>query len=105
MLGALCARILFSIFRFVAKWLAKIKQQSDVGCRLCQCKRAREQGGASIENLSEETYAHINSAFCDQIVTTVTAAHHFIWIYLYASMQAVQTPASKLRFLSVASVY
>jgi len=32
-----------------AKWLAKIKQRSDVGCRLC--KRAREQRGASTEDL------------------------------------------------------
>jgi len=47
----------------VAKWLAKIKQRSDVSCRLC--KRAREQCGASTENLPEETYGHINSAFCD----------------------------------------
>jgi len=31
-------------------------------------------------------------------VTTVTAAHHFIWRHLYASMQAAQTPTSKLRF-------
>jgi len=38
----------------VAKWLAKIKQRSDVSCRLCQ--RAREQRGASTENLPEETY-------------------------------------------------
>jgi len=47
----------------VAKWLAKIKQRSDVSCRLC--KRAREQRGTSTENLPEETYRHINSAFCD----------------------------------------
>jgi len=40
-----------------------------------------------------------NSAFCDGIATTFTAAHHFIWRYLYASMQAAQTPASKLRFV------
>jgi len=33
-------------------------------------------------------------------VTTVTAAHHFIWRHLYASMQAAQTPASKLRFIT-----
>ena len=43
-----------------SKWLAKIKQRSDVSCRLC--KRAREQRGASTENLPEETYGHINSA-------------------------------------------
>ena len=52
----------------VAKWLAKIKQRSDVSCKLC--KRAREQRGASTENLREETYGHINSAFCDGMATT-----------------------------------
>jgi len=80
----------------VAKWLGKIKQRSDVGCRLC--KRAQEQRSKSTENLPEETYGHINSAFYDGTVTTVTAAHHFIWRHLYASMQAAQTPTSKLRF-------
>jgi len=33
----------------VAKWLAKMRWRSDVGCRLC--KRAREQRSASTENL------------------------------------------------------
>jgi len=60
----------------VAKWLAKIKQRSYVSCRLC--KRAREQRGASTQNLPEEMYGHINSAFCDGMATTVTAAHYFI---------------------------
>jgi len=89
----------------VAKRLAKIKQRSDVSCRLC--KRARKQRGASTENLPEETYGHINSlsghinsAFCDGMATTVTAAHHFIWRHLYASIQAAQTPMSKLRFVT-----
>jgi len=78
----------------VAKWLAKIKQRSDVSCRLC--KRAREQRGASTENLPDHTYAHINSAFCDGMATTVTITHHFIWRHLYASMQAAHTSASKV---------
>jgi len=82
----------------VAKWLAKIKQQSDVRCRLY--KRAQEQRGASIEDLPEETYGHINSAFCDGMATSVTTAHHFIRRHLYDSMQAAQTPASKLRFVT-----
>jgi len=82
----------------VAKWLAKIKRRSDVGCRLC--KRAREQGGASTENLPEETYGHLNSAYCDGMATTVTAAHHFMWRHLYASIQAAQTPTSKPRFVT-----
>jgi len=50
--------------------------------------------------LPEETYGHINSAFCDGLVTTVTAAHHRTWRNLYASIQAAQTPASKLRFVT-----
>jgi len=82
----------------VAKWLARIKQRSDVNCRLCT--RAREHRGASTEHLPEETYGPISSAFCDRMATTVTAAHHFIWRQLYASMQAAQTPASKLRFVT-----
>ena len=53
----------------VAKWLAKIKQPSDVSCRLC--KRAREQRGASTKNLPEEACGHISSAFCDGMATTV----------------------------------
>jgi len=60
----------------VAKWLAKVKQRSEVSCRLC--KRAREQRGASTENLPEETYGHFNSAFCNGMATTDTAAHRFI---------------------------
>jgi len=82
----------------VAKWLAKSKQRSEVSCRLC--KRAREQRGASTGNLPEETYGHINSAFCDGMATTVTAAHHCIWRHLFASIQTAQTPTSKLWFVT-----
>jgi len=52
----------------VAKWLAKIKRRSDVGCRLCN--RAREQRGSST-NLPEEMYGHINRAFGDGMATTL----------------------------------
>jgi len=34
------------------------------------------------------------------MTTTVTAAHHFIWGHLYASIQAAQTPTDKLRFVT-----
>jgi len=78
----------------VAKWLAEIKQRSDVSCRLC--KRAREQRGASTDNLPEETYGQINSAFCDGMATTGTAAHHFMWRNLYASMQAAHKKTAKI---------
>jgi len=82
----------------VAKWLAKIKQRLDVSRR--SCKRAREQRGASTAILPEETYGHTKRAFCDGMATTVTAAHHFIWRHLYASIRAAQTPASKLRVVT-----
>ena len=61
---------------------------------------AREQRSASTENLPEETYGHINSAFCDRMATHVTAAHHFNLETSDASMQAAQTPTSKLRFVT-----
>jgi len=54
----------------------------------------------ALKILLEEMYGHINSAFCNGMTTTVTAAHHFILRHLYASMQAKQTPASKLRFVT-----
>jgi len=34
------------------------------------------------------------------MATTVTAAHHFIWRHLYGSMQAAQTPMSKIRVVT-----
>jgi len=77
--------------------LQKSNGDSDVGCNLC--KRVQEQRGASDKILPEEMYGHINSAICDGMATTVMTAHHFIWRHLYASMQAAQTLASKLRFV------
>ena len=72
----------------VDKWLARIKQRLDEGCRLC--KRAREQRGAST-NLPEKTF---KNAFCDGMPTIVMAVQLFTWRYLYAST------ASKLRFVT-----
>jgi len=34
------------------------------------------------------------------MATTITAAHHFIWRHLYASLQTAETPTSKLRFVT-----
>ena len=34
------------------------------------------------------------------MASTVTAAHYSLWRHLYASMQAAQTPTSKLRFVT-----
>jgi len=55
--------------------------------------------GESTDGLAAETHGHINSAGCKGMATTVTAAHHSIWMHLYDSMHAVQKPKSKLNFV------
>jgi len=82
-----------------ASWLTKIRKMQSPGCRLC--KKAREARGESTDGLAEETYGHINSAFCEGMATTVTAAHHSTWRHLYDSMHAAQKPKSKLKFVTL----
>jgi len=67
---------------------------------MIQCKLQIIQKGTRTTQCEQETYGHINSVFYDEMTTTVTAAHHFIWRHLYFSMQTAQTPASKLRVVS-----
>jgi len=50
-------------------------------CRLCRI--VREAQGESTDGLAAETHGHINSAGCEGMATTVTAAHHSIWRHLY----------------------
>ena len=72
-----------------------------VSCRLY--KRAREQNGANTENLPEETYGHINSAFYDGMATTVTRWHGCPPLHLETSVcqhASCTKPASKLRFVT-----
>ena len=81
----------------VAKWLAKIKQRSDVSCRLC--KQEREQRGASTENLPEEKYGHI-------MASTVLSAMEWQQSSRLPTTSSgdicttAQTPTSKLRFVT-----
>jgi len=51
------------------------------------------------EDLVDETHGHINSAGCEEMATTVTAAHHSIWRHLYDSMHAAQKPKNQLKFV------
>ena len=51
--------------------------------------------------LADETHGHINSAGCDGMATTVTAAHHSIWRHLYDSMHAARKPKSKLKYVTL----
>ena len=79
-----------------ASFLTKIGKMQSAGCRLCRI--ARKARGESTDGLAAETHGHINSAGCEGMATTVTAAHHSIWRHLYDSMHAAQKPKSKLQF-------
>ena len=73
-----------------SQFLTKIGKMQSVGCRLCRL--AREARGESTHCLADETHGHINSAGCEGMATTVTAAHYSIWRHLYDSMHAAQKP-------------
>ena len=73
--------------------------EQSAGCWLCRI--AREARGESTDSLVDETHGHIHSAGCEGMATTVTAAHHSIWRYLYDSMHAAQESKSKLKFVTL----
>jgi len=82
-----------------ASFLTKIGKMQSAGCRLCGI--AREARGESPDGLADETHGHINSADCEGMATTVTAAHNSIWRHLYDSMNTVQKPKIKLKFVTL----
>ena len=82
-----------------AKFLTKVGKMQSAGCRLC--RKAREAWGESTNGLADETHGHINSAGCEGMATTVTAAHHSTWRHLYDSMHAAQKPKAKLKFVTL----
>jgi len=59
-----------------ASFLTKTGKMQSAGCRLCRI--ARDVRCESTDNLVAETHSHINSAGCEGMATTVTAAHHSI---------------------------
>ena len=82
-----------------ASFLTKIGKIQSAGCRLCRI--AREARGECTDGLAVKTHGRINSAGCEGMATTVTAAHHSIWRHLYDSMHAAQKPKSKLKFVTL----
>jgi len=68
-------------------------------CQLCRI--AREARGDSTDGLAAKTHGDINSAGCEGMVTTVTAAHHSICRHLYDSMHTVQKPKSKRKYVTL----
>jgi len=82
-----------------ANFLTKIGKMQSAGCRLCRI--ARVARGESTDGLADATHGHINSAGCEGMATTVTAAHHSIWRHLYDSMHAAQKPKSKFKFVTL----
>jgi len=77
----------------VAKLLAKIKQRSDVGCRLCKSLRAREQHGASTEKLlstihsgvqTDRNILYIHIYVCMNIYVCIyTCVCTYVYTYMY----------------------
>ena len=82
-----------------ASFLTKIGKMQSAGCRLCRI--AREARGESTDGLADKTHSYINSAGCEGMATTVTAAHHSIQRHLYDSMHAAQKPKSKFKFVTL----
>jgi len=82
-----------------ASFLTEIGKMQSAGCRLCRI--AREARGESTDSLAVETHGHINSAACEGMATTVTAAHHSIFSHLYNSMYVAQNPKSKLKLVTL----
>ena len=81
-----------------ASQLSKIGKIQSAGCRLRRI--AREAQGESTDSLAVETYGHISSTGCEELATTVTAAHHSIWRHLYDCMHATKRPKNKLKFVT-----
>ena len=65
------------------------------------CRITREARGESTDVLAPETHGHINSAGCEGMAPTVTAAHLSIWRHLCDSMHAAQRPKSKLKLVTL----
>jgi len=59
-----------------ANFLSKIGKMQSAGCRLCRIVRKAQ--GESTDGLADERHGHINSAGCEGMATTVTAAYHSI---------------------------
>jgi len=82
-----------------ASFLTKIGKMQSAGFRLCRI--AREVRSESTDGLAAKTHGRINSAGCEGMATTVTAAHHSIWRHLYDSMHSAQKPKSKPKFVTL----
>jgi len=82
-----------------ASFLTRIGKMQSVGCRPCRIVRAARI--ESTDGLAVETYGHINSAGCEGMATTVTAAHNSTFRHLYDSMDTAQRPKSKLKFVII----
>jgi len=78
-----------------ASFLTKIGTMQSARCRLCRI--VQETRGESTDGLAAETHCHINSAGCEGMAMTVTAAH----LSMYDSMHAAQKPRSKLKFVTL----
>ena len=74
---------------------------SRVSAQTRLCRIAQEARGKNTDGLAVEIYSHINSAGCEGMAMTVTAAHHSILRHLYTSMHAAKNPKDKLKFVTL----
>jgi len=84
-----------------ASFLTKIGKMQSAGC--WQCRIAREARGESTDSLADGTHGHINSAGCEGMAKTVTAAHHSMWRHLYmtaCTLHKSQKASSSLSHLT-----
>ena len=77
------------------------QNRQDAISRVSAVQNSARARGESSDGLADETHSHINSAGCEGMATTVTAAHHSIWRHLHDSMHAAQKPKSKLKFVTL----
>jgi len=77
------------------------QNRQDAISRVSAVQNSERARGESTDGLAAETHGHINSACCEEMVTTVTADHHSIWRHLYDSMHAAQKPRSKLKVVTL----
>ena len=54
------------------------QNRQDAISRVSAVQNSERARGESTDGLAAETHGHINSACCEEMTTTVTAAHHFM---------------------------
>jgi len=77
---------------------AKIFPHNGATGQIEQSSHGKKGGKVSYaDQKADGTHGHINSTGCEQMATTVTAAHHSIWRHLFVSVHAAKNPKKQAR--------